>query len=164
MAGMIDDFIMLLKRQAEDFSDLASLSAEKKDAIINNDIEHLQKITDLENTLVGRNQKTERRRMELLNDIAMVLNEKADTMTLSRLSELMENQPGHAELVEAAGELRNAAEKLKALNEQNRQLIEHSLEYVDFSMNLVRSMSQPAYYTSNGNEMSGGNPFFDAKQ
>ncbi|MCL2699301.1 MAG: flagellar protein FlgN [Defluviitaleaceae bacterium] len=165
MAGLIDDLITLIHEQAEDFSDLAALAHEKTEAIIKNDLEHLQKITDIENTLVGKNQKSERRRAGLFNDISTVLNTDAATLTISRLVELLDGQPGCDELNKAGILLREKADELKTINEQNRALIENSLEYIDFSMNLMRSsQTPPSHYGRDGSEMSGGSTFFDAKQ
>ena len=166
MAGLIDELLILLREQTEDFSDLAALASEKSEAIVKNDIEHLQKITNIENSLVGRNQKSERRRIQLFNDVATVLNADAETLTISHLAELLEGQPGHGELVEIGDNLRQAADELKKFNEQNRKLIENSLEYIDFSMNLMRSsQTPPSHYTHEGEEIPcTASTFFDTKQ
>jgi len=166
LAGLLDELITLLREQAEDFSDLAALASEKSEAIVKNDIEHLQKITNIENALVGKNQKADRRRIQLMNDVATVLNSNTDTLTISHLIELLDGQPGRDELAEVGVSLREAADELKRLNEQNRILIENSLEYIDFSMNVMRStQATPSYFTPEGEEMPGAaSTFFDAKQ
>ena len=166
MAGLVDELIVLLREQTEDFSDLAALASEKSEAIVKNDIEHLQKITNIENSLVGKNQKSERRRIQLMSDVATVLNANTDTLTISHLADLLEGQPGHNELIEIGINLRQAADELKKFNEQNRKLIENSLEYIDFSMNVMRStQTPPSYYTHEGEEMPcTASTFFDTKQ
>jgi len=166
VAGLVDELTILLREQAEDFSDLAALASEKSEAVIKNDVEHLQKITNIENSLVGKNQKSERRRKELMKDVAAVLNTDADTLTISHLVELLDGKPGRDELAEVGANLRHSADELNRLNEQNRKLIENSLEYIDFSMNLMRSSQAPAvYYTHDGEEIPvESSAFFDAKQ
>ena len=166
MAGLIDELIIILREQSEDFSNLAALASEKSEAIVKNDIEHLQKITNIENTLVGKNQKDERRLIQTMRDVATVLNADTDALTISHLVEVLEGKPGHDELNEVGASLRQAADELAKLNEHNRKLIENSLEYIDFSMNLMRSsQTPPSYFTPDGEEMPvSSSTFFDAKQ
>lgn len=166
MAGLIDELVILLREQSEDFSDLAALASEKSEAIVKNNIEHLQKITNIEHSLVGKNQKNERRLVQMMNDVATVLNVNTDSLTISHLVELLKDQPGHGALDEVGTALRQAADELRKRNEQNRKLIENSLEYIDFSMNLMRSsQTPPSYYTHEGEEIPGTvSTFFDTKQ
>ncbi len=167
MSGLIDDLIVLLKAQTENYSDLCGLLEEKKDTIVKNDTVHLQKITSIENTLVGKCQKLEKKLTQNFDDIAMVLNVNPKTLNLTELSKLIANQPEHTSLVEATGSLRLQVEKLKTVNEQNRLLLKNSLDYVDFSMNLFRSTvsRQPSFYSYKGEQIEAtANNFFDAKQ
>jgi flagellar biosynthesis/type III secretory pathway chaperone len=119
LAGLLDDLITLLREQVNDFLDLAALATEKREAIIKNDVEHLQTIVNIENSIVGRNQKADRRRIELMKDVATVLNSDSNTLTISHLANLLEGKPGQDELIEVGEALREAADELKKINEQN---------------------------------------------
>ena len=74
-------------------------------------------------------------------------------------------------LSDACDGLRDVVSRVQAVNEQNRELIQHSLELVEFDMNLLQSMRaapQTANYNreaySAGSSMGTVNHGFDAKQ
>lgn len=166
MAGLINELIEILNKQASAYEELLILSTEKKSVIINNDIDALQKITIVENKIVSRSQKFEEKRLELMKDIASVLNRKNEELTLSILEELMKDQE-EAPLISAVRiKLKDTVTKLKEANDLNNQLIEGSLDYIEFTMNLVRANLDegPSYHHKGKNIIGGEKGFFDAKQ
>lgn len=167
MAGLIDDFISVLETQAGNYANLLGLSREKKDAVLRNDIEYLQKITELENTVITRNQRLDKKRGAVLDDIALVLNKKPADLTFAALLKMHEGMPEYDRLAKVQAEIKSSLDALKIINEQNNVLIKNSLEYIEFSMNVIRgSMTQEAgFYGADGEQVDrGGVPFFDAKQ
>lgn len=166
MAGLINELIEILNKQALAYEELLILSTEKKSVIINNDIDALQKITIVENKIVSRSQKLEEKRLELMKDISSVLNRKNEELTLSLLEALMEGQDEAPLISEVRTKLKDTVTKLKEANDLNTQLIEGSLEYIEFTMNLVRSNLDegPSYYNQGKKIIDGEKGFFDAKQ
>lgn len=150
MAGMMDQLVGILTEQTERYEELLGLSKEKRDVIIENDVESLTKINHLENLVVSQAQKLEKKRMELIKDMAVVLAQKESDLTLTRLIELMEGKEESKSLIEARDRIKDVLDELKEVNSQNGQLIENALEYIEYSNNLIRTSvnQQPATYGS----------------
>ncbi len=164
MASLIEDLINMLQDQFNNLQDLLGLSEEKKDVIVQNNLEQLQFITGLENTLISRNNKFEKAINELMSDIAMVLNLDQSSVKLSTVSTAL-NSPEKEQLNELTEKIILVATKLKEVNEQNRILIDHSLDYINFTVNLYSSASeQEPTYTSQNQTQPGASKFFDFKQ
>ena len=165
MPGLIYELIDTLNRQIVHFDELIALSAEKKELIIKNDTDELSKLTTNENAITGKLLKLDKTRASLMEDIANVIG-RPKGMTLSELSEAMRTQ---AEYEEISGLTEITKEKLKILrmmNDQNKILIDNSLEYISFTINAIRSSLLPekAIYSSDGEELGTRQSFFDAKQ
>ncbi len=166
MAGLIDELITTLSEMNDLYEQLIKSGKEKRDVIIKNDIEALQKVNENENILVGKTLKLDKKREELFSDIAFVLNKNQEDITLTKLIEYIEEQPE----VEDVKKLRDSANELlselKSINESNKILIEESLNHAEFSMNLLRgSLSKKPYYCDTlGNEIPTGDRLFDIKQ
>jgi len=99
LAGLINELIDILYSQANNYDELLVLSKEKRTVIIENNTEMLQKITQAENTIIGRNQRMENKRLEIISNIANVLNYDANELTVSSLAELIRGQAEYPELV-----------------------------------------------------------------
>ena len=138
MAGLINELLTVLNEQAENYENLLALSREKHQVLIENDVKSLQKITNVENIIVGNNQRLEKRRVKIVADISTVLGKREADMTLTQLALLIERQDEHPALVEVTRRLRASVEELKEVNESNKALLAFSLDYIDFTMNLVR--------------------------
>jgi flagellar biosynthesis/type III secretory pathway chaperone len=128
----------------------------------------LQKITELEQILTSRYQKLDRNREELMRDIASVLNIKGDNITLTILADAIKEQKEASALLDVMKRLSDIGEALREVNENNRALVDYSLDYLEFSLNLVRSAQskEPTLLTPTGEEISttsqGG--IFDSSQ
>ena len=142
MAGMIDQLITILYDQGTRCEELYGLALEKKDIIVTNNIEELQKITDLENRVISQNNRLERQRVSITADIAEVLGKGGQVLDIAALIECMEGQPQQIPLREAGNRLREIIEKLKDANALNQMLIENALNYVDYSLNVIRTSAQ----------------------
>jgi len=142
MAGMIDQLIDILGEQATRCEELLGLAREKKDVIIQNDIENLQKITSLENMVISQNNRLERQRESLAKDIAEVLGKRGQVMDIAALIEAMAGQPQQEPLREAGNRIRGILADLKEANETNQMLIQNALDYIEYSLNVVRSAEE----------------------
>lgn len=165
MAGMISQLLEILNEQADRYEELQGLSLEKKDAVIANDIEALQKITYLENVLVSQHQKLEKKRLAVMKDIAIVLNKKEAELTLAVLIDAMQGQAEHAALKEAGARIRRILHELADINAHNTSLIQNALEYTDYSLNVLRSAAggDRAFYNARGEQLTSTTGYFDAK-
>ena len=168
MAGLTNELIDILNTAADSLNDLVELSKEKTGVIVANDMAELQKITELEQILTARYQKLDRNREELMQDMASVLNIKSDNVTLTVLADAIKDQKEAPALLAVMERLTTVAAALKEVNENNRALIDYSLDYLEFSLNVIRSSqtSEPTLLTPSGEEINTANQggIFDAMQ
>lgn len=172
MASLMENLIQVLEQESEEYEGLLSLSQKKTPIIVSSDLEKLQKITDDEQVIVSRINQLEKKRTEVVADIANVLNRDVDTLKLANLIEMLAARPvEQAKLVEAHDRLQKSVYGLKRVNEQNRELLTNALEMIEFEMNLLQA-SKAAPETANynkgaynaGDTMGVYNGGFDAKQ
>jgi len=165
MPGLVYSLMDVLERQIAHFDELIALSAQKKELIINNGIDALSALTAEENAITGKLAKLDKTRAGLMEDVSNVLG-RPSGFTLTELADAMKGQPEYGRLNGLTVETREKLGALKTLNDQNRTLIENSLEYINFTINAIRSSLLPeqAIYSPDGEELGAGRSFFDAKQ
>lgn len=170
MASLMEEMISTLSQEKDLYLALLPIAEEKTKAIVANDLEELQKITDKEQMTVDRVTALERKRAEVINNMGIVLGKKPEDLTLDELIKVAEKQPKvQEELRELKDVLGKSVRRLADLNERNRVLIQQSLEMIEFNMNLLQStrMVQGNNYTKNAGESELGvtqTGMFDAKQ
>ena len=172
MASLIDELIDTLNREDEEYNRLIALSREKTPIIVKGDLEGLAAVTDKEQAVVSVIQKLEKDRMSSMKDIAEVTNRTEEDLKLTDLIELMKGRPEEQKkLREVHDTLQQTMKTMTSVNEQNRTLLQNSLDMVQFEMQLLQSMRQApetadygkdAYST--GTIMGSGTKRFDAKQ
>jgi DNA-binding PucR family transcriptional regulator len=160
MAGMINDLLGILAQQAQTYEELYGLSQEKKDAIVKDNIEEITKITNLENVLISQHNRIDKKRVQLMTDIAVVLGVKSQTMDIPALIDLMEGQVEQDGLKQVRVRMRTALDKLTAANNLNASLVQNAMDYIEYSLNVIRStLSQdvPVYSVKGGVLKEDGN-------
>lgn len=168
MASLIEELIGVLEAETGCYETLLNMADNKTDVIINGDVPSLQEITKKEQELAGHILRLEKRRKQNLEDICEVLNKKIDEMTVQKLIELLPG-PEKEKLQQVNQRLVEILSVLKQKNDTHKMLIQESIDYIDFTMNAVQSMSSAPMsnsYAAKGNmayEQQGKN-FFDAKQ
>ena len=166
----MEELISTLSQEKELYLALLPIAEEKTKAIVANDLEELQRITSKEQAAVDRVNALERKRGEVIENMGIVLGRKPQELTLTELIRVAEKQPKEkAALTELKDALGKAVRKLADLNERNRVLIQHSLDMIQFNMNIIQStrMVQGNNYTKNAGESDLGatqTGMFDAKQ
>lgn len=171
MASLIDDFIDTLDKEDIEYRQLLEMSRRKTKIIVKGDVEGLSKITDEEQIVVERISHLDKHRVEVLTDIATVLNKDVHDLKVPDLIALLAKQPKEqGRLSEVYDRLKKTVEQMKAVNDQNRNLINLSLDMVQFDMNLIQAMKrgpETGDYNSSGgysdSGMMGGRSRFDSK-
>lgn len=170
LASLMEELISTLSQEKDIYLTLLPIAEEKTKAIVANDLEALQKVTEKEKEMVDRVTALERKRSEVINNMGIVLGRKPQELTLTELICVAEKQPRDKEvLTELKDVLGTAVRKLEDINERNKVLIQHSLEMIEFNMNLIQStrMVQGNNYTKSAAETEIGasqTGMFDAKQ
>lgn len=172
MASLMENLIMTLGDLCEEYENLLGLSTQKKPVIISGNLKELSKITDEEQIVVSRINQLDRKRQEVVRDIANVVNRDVEDLKLDSIIQMLEPRPAEQQkLAMVYDRLRDVVHREKRMNEQNRELIASALEMVEFDINMFQAMKaapQTANYNkgaySTGSVIGVGRSEFDAKQ
>ena len=172
MASLMEELIDCLEQEEKEFKQLLTLSRKKTPVIVNNKVAELEKITDEEQIIVSRITTLENKRETVTKDIAEVINKDVEDLKLTTLIDMMSNQPKERErLSNVHDKLSATVREVRQVNENNAELIKHSLEMVNFDLSILQAMRQApetANYgksaVSTGDMLGGSRGGFDAKQ
>lgn len=172
MASLMENLISVLEEEGKTYGELLELSMKKTPIIVGGDLEGLQRITDEEQIVVARINRLDAKREEVTRDIANVLNKDVTKLKLVDIIQMLSQRPvEQKQLAAAHDKLKEVVGQMARINEQNRDLIQSSLEMVEFDLNLIQSMKsapQTANYNrgaySQGAFMGRSRGGFDAKQ
>ncbi|MBP5414720.1 MAG: flagellar protein FlgN [Lachnospiraceae bacterium] len=167
----MEELINTLGQESEQYERLLSLSLKKTPVIVSADLEALSLITDEEQVILSRLANIEKKREECMKDIANVVNRDVSTLKLGDLIAMLNTRPQEQQkLAVLHDKLSTTIAQMRRSNEQNRQLIESSLEMVQFDMNVIQAMKaapETANYTRNayasGDVMGVSSGRFDSK-
>ncbi|MFP3153736.1 flagellar protein FlgN [Lachnospiraceae bacterium ZAX-1] len=170
MASLMEDLLVVLEKENSEYGHLVELSVRKRQIIIDGDVPSLEKITSEEQDIASDIKNIENKRLEIMNDIAIVLSKDPEELTLTNMIAFLNKQPKEQQrLMELQSKLRDTLKQMAGINQQNEALIKQSLEMVEFDLTLFKSMRQ-APTTANydkhaintGDVLGSGG--FDAKQ
>ena len=171
MASLMEVLIDILEKESQEYEQLLALSMKKTPIIVSEDLDALSQITDEEQLVASRITNLDNQRMAVIKDIANVTNKDVESLKLANIIEMLANRPQESgKLAEVHDKLKIVLGSMQQVNEQNRELIAHSLEMVEFDMNLLQAMKtapETANYNkgaySAGDVMGDGSGGFDAK-
>ncbi len=168
MASLIEELFSILEDEIGCYEQLLAMADNKKDVIIKGDVPSLQEITKVEQELAGHILRLEKKRKLNLEDMCLVLNKKPEQMTISLLIEVLMGEE-KIQLKNINQTLLSLLTKLQEHNESTKKLLQQSIEFIDFTVNAVQSItSAPTgnHYQATGNRYADGpgRNFFDAKQ
>lgn len=172
MASLMENLMDILEREQAVYEQLLQLSMEKTPILVKGDTEALQKITDEEQDVIDKVNHLDKKRQEVMKDIANVINRDVETLKIVHLIQMLEQRPAEQKRLSAINDrLKETVDKMRRCNEQNKILIEHSLEMVSFDLNLIQGMkSAPETANYNKGALNAGSVIgtnsgsFDAKQ
>jgi flagellar biosynthesis/type III secretory pathway chaperone len=171
MAGLIDELVNTMSQENDIYKELIPIADEKTRIIIKNDLDALQKITEKEQLTIEKINALEKKREEVIVNIGTVLNRKPEELNMKALIKIMGKQPKEQErLGRIQDELAETLRRLVTINDRNKELINQSLEMIEFNMNLIQSTRMAPgvnNYTRAAGESSirqAGTGMFDARQ
>lgn len=172
MASLMENLIEVLEKESGEYESLLELSMRKTPVIVAGSLEELAKITDEEQNVVDRINHLDVKRQEVFADVANVINKDVEVLKISDLIEMLAERPEEQKkLAIVHDKLRTVLNEVGRVNEQNRVLIQNSLEMVEFDMNMLQSMKaapETANYNrgacNTGEHMGVRTKGFDAKQ
>ena len=143
MASLVETLVDILDQECNKYEQLLGLSSQKTTIIIKGDLEALAKITDEEQYIIGDIQGLEKQRITAMKDIANVLNKDVDSLKLTDLIRILDKRPvDQKNLAVQRDRLVGVAENVRRVNGQNQQLLESSIEMVQFEMNIIQASKQ----------------------
>lgn len=135
--NLMKQIIQLLVSMVEAHRQAAELEKAKKEVLIAGDFTELTQLLQRESEVVATISRLEDERIKA---VSAYMNKQGAGGTRFTLEELLsvEKNPLIEETVQSlAKELRQLVEEINTLNETNRQLIESSLSYLEYSINMM---------------------------
>lgn len=132
----VNTVIEILGNEYDYYRDMLEMSKSKKKIIVEGKVAELDKIVKLEQNMIFNIGQLERKREEEVAKLCKALGLNSSRINIAELMQVL--QPRQKEALEdIQGKLRGILSELKSVNDINGQLIEQSLEYIDYSINLV---------------------------
>ena len=168
----MENLIDILGKECQEYENLLKLSEAKTPVIVAGDLNELARITDEEQVAVTAINQLDTKRQEVFNDIANVINKDVKTLKIGDLVDMLSQRPEEKQkLAKVHDRLREVVHAVKRVNEQNKELLDSSMEMVEFNLNMLQAMkTAPATANYNrgaynaGMQMGIDKAGFDAKQ
>jgi flagellar biosynthesis/type III secretory pathway chaperone len=132
----VNAVIEILGNEYDYYRDILEISKSKKKIIVEGKVAELDKIIKLEQNMIFNLGQLEKKREEEVAKLCRSLELNSNTINISELMKVLQPKQ-KKELEDIQGKLREIFSELKSVNDVNGQLIEQSLEYIDYSINLV---------------------------
>jgi len=132
----VNAVIDILEKEYDCYRDMLELSKSKKKIIVESKVAELDKIVKLEQDMIVNIGQLERKREEETAKLCRSLNLNSARVTISEMASMLlpEQKKRLEDIQDRLGKI---LAELKAVNDVNGQLIEQSLEYIDYSINLI---------------------------
>ena len=136
---LVRQLINILSQENDIYDTLYKISNNKKELIIGGKVAELENIVKIEQSLVIKISKLDDKRENIVGELCGLLGQKPEDITISwltaRLGEMEASQ-----LKACQEKMLKSISALKDNNELNSKLIKTSLEYIDFSINMMTSI------------------------
>lgn len=139
MGNIIQSLNENLKLQADIYIALYRFAEQKKQALINNNLVELEKITLGEEQLLLDASRLEKERQLWAEQIGQEMNKPSEELTLS---ELAEHFP---ELHEVQKKLDSTVKELIRVHELNTQLLQQALKIINLTSSLITQQEEMTY-------------------
>jgi flagellar biosynthesis/type III secretory pathway chaperone len=161
---MWDNLISLMAEIVAVYRLILEVSRKKKQALISARVEELEVLIKQEENLILQIGKKEAVRRKIAVDLASVYALPPEEFNLAKAKELGGAEVA-AKLQALEDELASIISDLTPLNKTNSELIQQSLNYVNYSLNLLTQNSAGTNYAERGTNRSASRPkaLIDAK-
>jgi flagellar biosynthesis/type III secretory pathway chaperone len=148
---MVDHLIDILRKEATLFESFLDLLEQQQRMLVENDVEELNRITDLQREKLIESQILNQQREEVIEQIK-VTNAIEGDLNVTRLLEIVDRD--HADqLAKLRNLILNLTEKITHTRNQNAMLLNRSREYIAKTMEMLSRIHNPGTtYTAPGTE------------
>ncbi|CFX12354.1 FlgN-like domain [Syntrophomonas zehnderi OL-4] len=153
METTIKELIQILIKENQWIDKLVEIGEEKKQVIILNQVQELDKLVQKEGALVAALERLEANRFKTQQNLAQTLEMPAEELTASVLLEKAAAYfpQWQAELNDEVERMQQAIFKLRGINAENHELIGLSLDYID-SIQALFNDEGTGTYSENGKQ------------
>jgi len=155
MDELLEKLVVLLEQETLFWESLDLLLQRKKKAVINAEIEAVNRITREVEILKQKIGQAEDRRREMLRQVALAMNCSPDELSLKKLSEIVQ-EPHALRLAECRSKFLITVERIRVINNSIHSLLSHAIQMVGMSFSVLSGMMTPhTVYGDTGAEMRG---------
>lgn len=133
---LLDGLIDVLKNEEEIYRDILRASHEKTDIIIKGNVAELENSTKYEQTKIFQVADLEDIREKIIAKLAVQYGKNSSELNITCIKSLLP-QDRAQKLEDTHVKLLKVLNELREVNNLNSKLIRNSLEYIDFSFNLL---------------------------
>lgn len=146
---MLDNLFALLQEETDLYDLVLSAAQSEKDAVIDSNLDELNKLTREKETLLQKIRIVEEQRQGVTEGLAESLGCLPHDLNLSKLSQLVE-EPYSSTLKDHRSNLLALVQAIGEVNSGNRELINHSLELVRSSFSFLNNFvaSNTVYHST----------------
>ncbi|MFZ3171732.1 MAG: flagellar protein FlgN [Carboxydocellales bacterium] len=162
---MILELISILDKQRELYRKLLEIAKNKQPTLIKGDLDAIEKFTEQEEKIVVQVGKLEEQRSRVHQALANHFHVPEAEFTLSELASRVGIEVSE-KLSQVGDGLKNVLNELKDVNCLNSELIKQSLDFIEFTMNLITSVEETSGYPEKPGESKREQPrarVFDQK-
>lgn len=162
---VVDKLFEILKKEIEIYGSLEQISSRKTDIIVEGKVSELENIVKLEQSMVVKIAKLEDKREQIVNQLSEQLNIQSSEVTISELVKYLGDEQAE-KLKSFQDKMVSTLNKLKDANQLNSKLIKNSLDYIDFSINLITAADAGSNNYGNSGQVKDDSKkrnFFDAR-
>ena len=159
---ILKDLVTLLRSELELYKNLLLVAKKKKPALIEGKLADIEELTKTEQILLLKVGKVEEGRQSLHLQLANHFSMPVEQLTISKLIEIIE-EPWASAINGVQEDFILTLEELKVINQSNSGLIKQSLDYIEFSFNLLTGTEAEATYPNKGGKKGHGAKLFDKK-
>ncbi|SHI61915.1 FlgN protein [Geosporobacter subterraneus DSM 17957] len=139
MSKSVEQLITALKKEYDIYRDYVDIAKKKKDIIIKGNIKELDHITGLEQDMILNMGKIDKIRAAIIGNLLNELKVK-EIANISELAPYLEEED-RVKVLNLKDKLEKVLQEIQELNDLNGRLIQQSLEYINFNLNLMTSAS-----------------------
>jgi flagellar biosynthesis/type III secretory pathway chaperone len=161
---MVNELLNILEKENNIYEDILKISKNKTRIIVEGKVTDLESVVKYEQSLVLQMGRLETARDEMVGNISKELNIKNSDITISELLKYVKGEQ-NSKLKLYQDNMSNIISELKSANELNSKLIKNSLEFIDFSMNIISNVytGVNSYGNSGKTSDTKKRSFFDVK-
>lgn len=148
----MEKLLNILEEEIELYKKILDVSKNKTTLLKENKVKELEATTKEEEILVADVIEKEKIRIQEVKNICRRYDKPEKSLKIEELCEFVDNSK--EELLDAKKEIVNLLNELKEVNELNSTLINSSLEYINFAVNMLTETAPNTIYQPGGKQQN----------